>query len=200
MVRLPILEKSMERSLRKQEIRKQVYALRKSMTDENWETSTQRITDHLRETSAYKSAKEIYCYVDYNHEVGTRNIIENAWNSGKKVYVPKVLDREMEFYEIKDFTDLEPGTKGILEPKEDLLKMASGEEGIMILPGVAFDESCHRIGYGGGFYDRYLAKHPSLTKIAIAFSYQIYEEIPWEEFDISPEMIITEETIYGDTP
>ena len=67
----------------------------------------------------------------------------------------------------------------------------------MILPGVAFDKDCHRIGYGGGFYDRYLAAHPKLKKIALAFSFQIFEEVAWEEFDISPEMIITEDNIYG---
>lgn len=187
----------MTKILKKQEIRKQVYAQRKAITKEDWEAKTKSIANSLKETPAYKSAGSIYCYVDYNHEVGTKGIIEDAWKAGKKVYVPKVLGKEMDFFQIQSFSDLEAGCKGILEPKEDFKKMATGKEGLMILPGVAFDKDCHRIGYGGGFYDRYLAGHLNLKKIAIAFSCQIFEEIPWEEFDISPDMIITEENIYG---
>lgn len=197
MVLLPILEKSMTKISKKQEIRKQVYALRKAMPKEEWEAKSKSIAKTLQQTSAYKSARSIYCYVDYNHEVGTRSLILDAWKAGKKVYVPKVLGKEMEFFEISAFSDLAAGCKGILEPKEDLEQIAKGKEGLMILPGVAFDKNCHRVGYGGGFYDRYLACHLNLKKIAIAFSCQIFEEIPWEEFDISPDMIITEEDIYG---
>lgn len=187
----------MERILKKQEIRKQVYTLRKAMTKEDWEVKTKTIARSLQQIPAYKSAKSIYLYVDYKNEVGTREIIRKAWKAGKKVYVPKVQGKDMEFFEINTFEDLKPGCKGILEPKGDLEKMAIGEDGLMILPGVAFDKDCHRIGYGGGFYDRYLAAHPKLKKIALAFSFQIFEEVAWEEFDISPEMIITEDNIYG---
>ncbi len=200
MVLLPILERSMERISKKQEIRKEVYGLRRAMTKEAWEEASAAILNSLQQSLIYQSSKCLYCYVDYNHEVGTGGILEDAWKAGKKVYVPKVLGKDMEFFEIKSFSELEPGCKGILEPKENPEKKASGEEGLMILPGVAFDERCHRIGYGGGFYDRYLAAHPNLRRIALAFSYQIYKEVVWEEFDISPEIIITEDKIYGDTP
>ena len=66
----------------------------------------------------------------------------------------------------------------------------------MIMPGVSFDEECHRIGYGGGFYDKYLEKHPDLHTIAVAFELQMYRELPFEEHDIKPEKVITEKHIY----
>ena len=65
------------------------------------------------------------------------------------------------------------------------------------MPGVAFDEQCHRVGYGGGYYDRYLEKHPGLIHIALAFEFQIFPEVPSEEHDIRPEMIVTENRILG---
>ena len=74
--------------------------------------------------------------------------------------------------------------------------MADGKDGLLIMPGVAFDEECRRIGYGGGFYDKYLEKHPGLYAIAIAFELQMYRELPCEEHDIRPEKIITEKQVY----
>ena len=99
----------------------------------------------------------------------------------------------MVFYKLTDFARLEPGYFGIPEP-------ASGEivdwpKALMIMPGVAFDRANHRVGYGGGFYDRYLEKHPQLERVAIAFSFQMLPEVPTEPTDICPQIIVTEEEI-----
>lgn len=101
----------------------------------------------------------------------------------------------MVFYKLTDFSQLEPGYFGIPEP-------ASGEivdwpQALMIMPGVAFDRNNHRVGYGGGFYDRYLEKHPQMERVAIAFSFQMLPEVPTEPTDICPQIIVTEkETCY----
>lgn len=187
----------MTRKMQKKEIRSFVYKRRKEMPEREWREETERITKRVLESQRYKEAKEIYCYVDYNHEVGTRQIIRMCWQMKKRVFVPKVLGKDMEFFEISSFDDLESGMKGILEPvrTSEGLK-GTGEIGLMIMPGVAYDRNLHRIGYGGGFYDRYLEKHKNLQKIAVAFEYQVFQDVPNETFDICPDQLITETAIY----
>lgn len=100
----------------------------------------------------------------------------------------------MEFVKIKSYQDLAPGYMGIMEPVSD--DYASLKNGLLVMPGIAFDTQKNRIGYGGGFYDRYLQQHMSdFYKTAICFDYQIVEHIMSEEFDIKPDKIITEKRI-----
>ena len=113
----------------------------------------------------------------------------------KKVAAPKVVGEDMIFYQISQPEDLEPGYFGIREPKTSL-PVADGEDGLMIMPGVAFDNQRHRVGYGGGFYDRYLSKHTSHFTAALAFEFQMMEEVPTEPTDLLPDVVITEKTIY----
>ena len=112
----------------------------------------------------------------------------------KSGWFPRVEGSEMNFYLVEQKEDLQPGAYGILEPTGEY--KADGYDGLLIMPGVAFDEECHRIGYGGGFYDKYLEKHPDLHTIAVAFELQMYRELPFEEHDIKPEKVITEKHIY----
>ena len=187
----------MTRKMQKKEIRTLIYKARKEMHEEAWKKATDKICNSVLKMQMFQEAEEIYCYVDYDHEVGTRQIIENSWRLQKRVFVPKVLGCEMEFFEISGFDDLAPGMKGILEPvrtSED--NKGSGNRGLMIMPGVAFDRSLHRIGYGGGFYDRYLETHRGLQKLAVAFTYQVLDEVPAEAFDICPDVLVTESAVY----
>ncbi len=125
------------------------------------------ITDKVTALPAYKNTERILVYANYNHEVVTGFIIKEAWKAGKEVAVPKVVGKDMVFYKLTDFARLEPGYLGIPEPVWG--RSSTGQEALMIMPGVAFDRANHRVGYGGGFYDRYLEKHPQLERIAIAF-------------------------------
>ena len=125
----------------------------------------------------------------------TGYLIEEAWKRGKEVAVPKVSGKDMVFYRLTDFSQLEPGYYGIPEPvgKETV----DWEEGLMIMPGVAFDRENHRVGYGGGFYDRFLEKHSGLSLLAVAFDFQILSQVPTEPTDIFPHSSVTEkETLY----
>ena len=85
---------------------------------------------------------------------------------------------------------------GILEPEEGAL--ADGADALVIMPGVAFDRDRRRIGYGGGYYDRYLAAHPCLPTIAVAFDCQVLDEVPYDEYDIRPQILVTETSVYED--
>ena len=133
----------------KRAIRKQVFALRKSCSDENIEKWSREITRRVTELVEFQEAGRILVYADYNHEVMTRFLTEEAWKAGKAVAVPKVEGKDMFFYRLTDFGQLKPGYFGIPEPEEG--EIVSWEDALMIMPGVAFDRSGHRVGYGADF-------------------------------------------------
>ena len=174
--------------------RKQVFAARKAHTDQQIDDWSRKIAETVTALPEYSNSRRILAYADYNHEVMTKYIIEAAWNDGKEVAVPKVVGQDMVFYKLTDFAQLEKGYFGIPEPARG--EIVQWEEALMIMPGVAFDRQNHRVGYGGGFYDRFLEKHPYITRVAVAFEFQMMSEVPVEPTDISPEIIVTEKEIY----
>lgn len=178
----------------KKDIRKYIYGVRKKCTDQEVENWSRKITEKVLSHPAFIQAEKIMVYADYNHEVITRYIIEEAWKLKKEVAVPKVSGKDMIFYKLTDFSQLEEGYYGIPEPTKG--QIADWQDALMIMPGVAFDRDNHRVGYGGGFYDRFLEKHPGLVRLAIAFEFQILEQVPVEPTDILPQIIITEEKLY----
>lgn len=178
----------------KKEIRQQVYRARKGMEHADWQERTDCIASAVISHPFFLEATDIYSYVDYQNEAGTRKIMEEAWKLGKRVWVPKVTGRIMHFGCIDSFQKLKPGAHGIPEP-EILVKASDPEDGrcsLMIMPGVAFDTDRGRVGYGGGYYDRYLSEHTDIHTIAIAFEFQIFPKVPGEVHDIKPEVLITE--------
>ena len=178
----------------KKAIRKQIFAARKAHTDQQIDDWSKKIAETVTSLSEYRDSQRVLAYADYNHEVMTRYIIEAAWKDGKEVAVPKVVGKDMIFYRLTDFAQLGAGYFGIPEPARG--EIVQWEEALMIMPGVAFDRANHRVGYGGGFYDRFLEKHPQIKRVAVAFEFQMMSEVPTEPTDISPEIIVTEEEIY----
>ena len=180
----------------KKAIRKQIFAKRKQCTDEQIESWSRLLTSRLVQLPEFLQADRLLVYADYNHEVMTGFLIREAWKAGKEVAVPKVVGKDMVFYRLTDFSQLKPGYFGISEPDEG--EIVDWENALMIMPGVAFDRENHRVGYGGGFYDRFLEKHPHLKRIAVAFDFQILDQVPTEPTDICPQIIVTEtNTFYG---
>jgi 5-formyltetrahydrofolate cyclo-ligase len=116
---------------------------------------------------------------------------------GKTAAAPKVCGRRMDFYEIRSFDEVSPGFRGIPEPTAtDDKSPFCPENALVIMPGAVFDRQRHRIGYGGGYYDRFLSEHPDMTKLAAAFDFQVLDQIPVHEYDISADLIVTERQIY----
>lgn len=186
----------------KAEIRKRILELRRNLTEEDIVSKSDAILQNVLKTPEYEEAYNILLYADYNHEVMTRGIFESALLHKKRVYFPKtdILTNTMEFYQITSIKQLAKGNMGILEPREDMRSryiFNIKEDTLIILPGVAFDTFGYRIGYGKGFYDRYLINKRRLSTMALAFSCQIVEEIPKEEHDIKMDKIVTEEIIYS---
>lgn len=179
----------------KKEIRAEVKKYRREAEAGQIGCHSEQICDAFLTLPEYLDAKTVFAYMDCKNEVQTKKVIEQCWRDGKTVAVPKVFGETMKYYVIFSYDDLEEGYFGISEPKFEKLQEIVCEDGLMILPGVAFDTDRHRVGYGGGFYDRYLQAHPNMKKIAFAFEFQMFEKVPYEEFDIQPEKIITEKRI-----
>lgn len=178
------------------ELRRQMKARREAMNREELFTKSTLIFEQLITVPEYKRAEKIYTYVSANNEVDTIMLIDYSLSIEKRVFVPKVVGRNMEFYEITDISELSPGYMGIFEPDINGKDADYSRTGFMCMPGLAFDRTFNRLGYGGGFYDRYLAEDNRLYKTALAYDFQIVDSIISEATDIKPDMIVTELDIY----
>lgn len=187
----------------KQEIRAQIRGLRKAMTEQEWREKSHSICETIRQLPAYQQARVIYAYLAKQGEVLLDELIRDALAAGKTVAVPKVLGAEMEFFVIRDLQEVEIGCMGIREPlsremigENELQRQTEGmTPALMLLPAVAVDTQCHRVGYGGGYYDKYLEKHPGLERMTVAFAFQVYPQVPVESCDVPPDCVVTEERI-----
>ena len=176
----------------KQEIRAQIRSRRKAMTEQDWREKSHSICEKIRQLPVYQQAQVIYAYLAKQGEVLLDELIRDALTEGKTVVVPKVLGAEMEFFVIRDLQEVEIGCMGIREPLSRET-VAEPPCALMLLPAVAVDEQRHRVGYGGGYYDKFLERHPELEKVAVAFEFQVYPQVPVEEFDVPLDRIVTEE-------
>ena len=177
----------------KKEIRRTLLKRRDALPEKQWANFSDAIKDKVISHPLFQESETIYCYMSYHHEVDTQKLLSYALSIGKKVAIPKVLGKEMEFYYIKSLQDVQPGSMGILEPKGEQSQLADEERALMLMPLVGYDEHNNRLGYGGGYYDRYLQKHPKHPTMGLAFTLQKVREIPVEETDLKPQIIITEE-------
>ncbi len=178
----------------KKSLRKKMFQSRASLTDTEKTKAEVLLQEKLFGHVWFYQAKNVLIYVSYDNEMDTFSIINEAFRQSKNVYVPKVLGKEMQFYQIHSLNDLEEGFKGILEPKDGMHLFQAiperEEDTLMIMPGVAFDCFRNRLGYGGGFYDRYLADKPFMHTIAIGYACQMTEHLETEATDIRPGQVL----------
>ena len=192
----------MEIQINKNIIRKEILSKRNSLDEGEVFGKSQKIFDYLVSTKEYINADKILLYYSYNNEVLTKSIFEDSIKKGKQVAYPKCIKTntgwDMDFYYLDELSQLSEGYKGIFEPdneKYNLIKH-DNKSGLCIIPCSAFDEKGHRIGYGKGFYDKYLCRHNVDCKIALAYELQKTNRIDTEETDINMNMVITENQIY----
>lgn len=186
----------------KKAIRKEFLNRRNSLPEKLRLEYSKLIENELLFLEQYKRADVLLIYASYGSEVFTYGIIEHALSHSKRVFCPKVLaPGKMEFYEIFSVQELICGYKNIPEPSDTKISYVHFEEAntLMIMPLVAYDSCGMRLGYGGGFYDRYLQKYTFSGKVALGFECQKYEAtLPAEETDLPPDMIITETNCYSE--
>ncbi|WP_297630844.1 5-formyltetrahydrofolate cyclo-ligase [uncultured Clostridium sp.] len=175
-------------------VRKTISIKRDSLNQNEKTIYDKKIIQYFIELEEYKKAENICIYVSFKSEINTREIIEIALRDRKNIYVPRVKkNREMEFIKINSLRDLEKNKMGILEPKLNLTELVEKVD-INVLPGLAFDLERGRIGYGGGYYDRYF-QNINCLNVSLCYEIQIIEKIPMEKHDIKYDYLISEKGI-----
>ena len=168
----------------KKELRRTIRERKRAMTEEEIVSRSEKLGVLFSQSEAYKAAKTIYGYLPYNQEVRTVPMLEQALKDGKRVAVPKVYGDEMKFLYLDDLTQVEKGYAGIPEPIADG-PVADDDTALVLMPGLAFDPAGHRIGYGGGFYDKFLAAEPNHPTLALCYEFQLLPE-PATEAHVIP--------------
>lgn len=181
----------------KKVIREQLLKKRELLLKEERALKDEIIFQRVIELEEYQLSDSILLYVNYRSEVSTYKILTHSLELNKKVYCPKVIsDTEMKFYRIFHIDDLQKGYQGILEPIQNEHFFKGGRT-LMILPMAGFDKKMNRLGYGKGYYDRFLEKNKEIRKLGISFECQKWEKIlPYESTDVPLDMIITEVDYY----
>jgi len=195
-------EHSMEekRSIDKHDIRKAILQARDNLSPVERKRGNILLTERILGHQWFYRSGVILGFVSYGSEIDTGEILQEAFRKGKKVYVPKVIGKteeaRMRFYRITSLEELQEGYRGIPEPsgtsEEYVYTPAETDQVLMLMPGVAFDRFRGRIGYGKGFYDRFLQDKPQLWQrtIGVGYKCQLVEELPVSEHDIRPYQVI----------
>lgn len=173
----------------KKEIRALIRSKKRAMTEAQIDCASEKLGRLLRETELYRSAKTIYGYLPYNQEVRTTAMLRQAIADGKRVAVPKCYGDEMRFLYLDDLDAVAPGYCNIPEPIADE-PIADDETALVLMPGLAFDPQGHRIGYGGGFYDKFLEAEPNHPTIALCYEFQMFDHLDVDSHDIPVDQVI----------
>jgi len=184
----------------KDTLRKNMLHQRKNMDMQKVNTWSTKITETIIKLPQFINSKNIMLYLSFNKEVNTFPLAAWCLDNGKSVIAPYCIQSTKQIipFKINNLTnDLTKSTFGIMEPKHNLLEKANIEDiDLIIVPGVAFDEHCNRIGFGAGYYDRFLPRKTKNTPtIGIAYDYQLIDTIPQGVYDVPLDCIITEKRI-----
>lgn len=172
-------------------------ARRRALNPEEWRASSHMAQQNLLALEEYRTSACIALYAPAHNETDTAEILAAAFEAGKRVLYPAVCGQEMVLRQVEGVASLSEGSFGILEPCPAGVDHAADEADLIVVPGVAFDLSGHRIGFGKGFYDRFL-KHPHRKAhlVGLCHDFQVINgSIPAEVHDIRMEIIITDRRI-----
>lgn len=186
--------------MKKGELRKEMLLLRNEMSELDVKTKSITITDKIKDLDSYKNAENVFSYYPFGNEVDVKNLIQDSLDNNKNVYLPKIISLEegdMRFIKISSLKDVSEGCMNIMEPVENYSEILF-DNSFMVMPGVAFDRSFNRIGYGKGFYDRYLDKHNIDCICAVAYDIQVLDAgtIKANDYDKKMDLIITQSSIF----
>ncbi len=177
----------------KKEIRSQMRRIRREMSPQTVQEKNDRIYKRLIATQQYRRAKTVVVYVSKELEVDTRRLMEHAWADGKQVAAPRCVEntRLMKMHLIGSMEDLEEGAYGILEPYSDLPVLEDTTNAICIVPAFCNDYRGYRVGYGGGYYDRYLSTFQGV-KIGVNYSDCVRPKLIGGRYDVPVDLLVTD--------
>lgn len=196
----------------KQELRKEILQRRDALTLEERREKSHQIAEKVISQKEFIEADKVLLFASYKSEVNTSEIFGVAKRLSKDIYYPKVVGKEMEFFKVESEDDLLEGYRGIREPQMSLerqFRPSSTDKICVIMPGAVFDEAGNRIGYGGGYYDKFFhqleeefqweeaCSEECVYKLAVAFECQIVEagQILCDKHDIKPDCVMTEDSM-----
>ena len=180
----------------KKVLRRKLKEIRNSIPEELRKNYSAKILLNLDKIDEYKAAENVLLFANAGSEVYTDDIFLSCIQNGKSVFYPKVVGEDMVFVKVSDLNELIPAYRGIREPSETLTGPDTLSDAVVICPGLGFTKCGERIGYGGGFYDRFISKNPELYRIGVCFEAQICDHIPSEENDFKMNTVVTETDIY----
>lgn len=185
----------------KGELRKRILNIRNSMLKEDVIDKSRLIMDKLTGLDEYKKSNVVFVYMSFRNEVATTDLIKRMLSENKRVVIPYTDTRNTVLIpsELKSMEDdLILSSFGYYEPVYEKIKPVEPEEfDLIVTPGVVFDKHLNRVGFGKGYYDRILCrKRKDAKAVAVAYDFQVLEEVPAEQHDIKMDMIITEENIF----
>lgn len=182
----------------KNALREKYKQIRREMPTELKRQRDEKIMHKLTALPVYKSCDTVLTYVSTEIEVGTQGIIERAFADGKRVAAPRCVKgtRDMVFYEIRSFADLEAGSFSVYEPVPERCRpVRSLRRAICIVPALAYDRYGYRLGYGKGYYDRFLSAHRDVFKIGIGYCCCTETRLEHGKYDIPVDFLITEKYV-----
>jgi 5-formyltetrahydrofolate cyclo-ligase len=180
----------LETNTEKSSLRKVLLDRRDTTSYDFIKLASQKIQNRLKQIEIFRSAKKIACYYPIGSEVLTQDIMQEILGDGKEISLPKVVADSLSFRKIGGLKDLEKGEFGIMEPKDNCLEEKDMD--IVLVPTVGITKNGIRLGYGHGYYDRFLSESNAKT-ISLTYSKQIVKSIPFTEKDIKIDWIVTEE-------
>lgn len=185
----------MEEKEKKAALRQEMKNRMSGLSEEYRRAAEAAIVGHLLETPVYQQATVIFCYVGTNGEIDTRPILDAVLKAGKILGVPRCSGKgRMEVFRIEKLDELEKGAYGIMEPKEGCPVIPKDSIQLAVVPCLSCTAEGMRLGYGGGYYDRYL-EHSSCRSIALCRERMMCHMIPKESHDFHVELVITENEV-----
>ena len=173
----------------KQMLRRQIREQKRAMTEQQIVQASAALAEKFYACEQYAKAKTIYGYLPYNQEVRTVPMLERALADGKRVAVPKVYGDEMKFIYMDDLSLTEKSDMGIPEPVADG-PVGDDPYALVLMPGLAFTERGDRMGYGGGFYDKFLSQENTHPTVALCYHFQMVESLPVQDHDIPVDLVL----------
>lgn len=186
----------------KNQLRKKILNIRNNMNKEDAINKSSIIINKLVNLEVYKNSRVVFIYMDFKNEVITSFLIKQMLSEKKRVVIPytDTINTVIIPSELKSMEeDLALSKFGYYEPMfEKIVPVNPKEFDLVVVPGVVFDKNLNRVGFGKGYYDRILNRiRPDAQAVAIAYEFQVLDEVPCEEHDIKMDMLITEENIYN---